>query len=173
MADRRRGLTIFRQGDAPELHETDMMSTPVFNDDFVRPSVGNTADVLAGQHIRVLYRQSEEEGGFSVVYAYFKPHFMLPRHSHDADCLYYVIAGTAVMGNQVLHAGDGFFVPSGALYQYSAGPEGVEVLEFRHARAFGMRIADNTERYAVMLETASKHAPQWASMMPPLDPTEA
>ena len=170
MTERRKGLTIFRHSDAPELHETDMMSMPVFNDDFVRPAVGNTADVLAGQHIKVLYRQSQEEGGFSLVYAYFKPHYMLPRHSHDADCLYYVIAGSAVMGSQVLHAGDGFFVPRGAPYQYSAGSDGVQVLEFRHARSFDMQITDSTERYAVMLETASKHASAWASMLPPLSP---
>jgi quercetin dioxygenase-like cupin family protein len=168
MTEPRKGLKIFRYADAPELQETDMMSMPVFNDDFVRPTVGRTADVIAGQHIRVLYRQSEEEGGFSLVYAYFKPHFVLPRHSHSADCLYYVIAGSAVMGNQVLQAGDGFFVPSGAPYQYSAGPEGVQVLEFRHARAFDMRITDNTERYAAMLEAAAEHAPGWASILPPL-----
>jgi quercetin dioxygenase-like cupin family protein len=158
----RRGITLFRREDAPELGDTDMMTPPTFRADFVRPANANTEDVVSGQTIKVLYRQSEEEGGFSLVYAWFKPHFVLPRHSHDADCLYYVIAGTAVLGNQVLTAGDGFFVPGGAPYQYSAGAEGVEVLEFRNARSFDMKITETSERYAAMFETAATYAPMWA-----------
>jgi quercetin dioxygenase-like cupin family protein len=117
--------------------------------------------------VKVLYRQPADEGGFSLVYAWFKPHYILPRHSHDADCLYYVVAGTAVLGNQVLRAGDGFFVPSGAPYQYSAGPEGVEVLEFRNARAFDMQITESNERYAAILANAAEHARQWSAMNAP------
>ena len=163
----RRSITLFRHENAPDLDATDMMTTPTFREDFTRPANADTAAVVAGQTIKVLYRQSDEEGGFSLVYAWFKPHFVLPRHSHDADCLYYVIAGTAVLGNQVLKAGDGFFVPSGAPYQYSAGPEGVEVLEFRHANSFGMKITETSERYAAMFETAAKCAPLWASLVGP------
>jgi quercetin dioxygenase-like cupin family protein len=163
----RKGITLFRAADAPNLEATDMMSVPQFPADFVRPESGRTEDIVSGQTVKVLYRQSEEEGGFSLVYAWFKPHFPLPRHSHSADCLYYVIAGSAVMGNQTLKAGDGFFVPSGAPYQYSAGPEGVEVLEFRHARSFDMQITESNERYANIFEVAAKCAPQWAAMAAP------
>jgi quercetin dioxygenase-like cupin family protein len=63
---------------------------------------------------------------------WFKANFPVPRHSHSGDCLYYVISGSAIMGSRTLRAGDSFFVPSGAPYQYTAGPEGVEVLEIRH-----------------------------------------
>jgi hypothetical protein len=163
----RRGISLFRHDDAPDLDATDMMTPPTFRDDFVRPANADTASVVAGQTIKVLFRQSDEAGGFSLVYAWFKPHFALPRHSHDADCLYYVIAGTAVLGNQVLEAGDGFFVPSGAPYQYSAGPEGVEVLEFRHAITFDMKITETNDRYAAMFDTAAKYAPLWAATMAP------
>jgi hypothetical protein len=163
----RKGITIYRQVDAPELEETDMMAPPTFPDGFARPSGANPADILAGQTVKVLYRQPADEGGFSLVYAWFKPHYILPRHSHDADCLYYVVAGTAVLGNQVLCAGDGFFVPSGAPYQYSAGPEGVEVLEFRNARAFDMQITESNERYAAIFANAAEHVRQWAAMTAP------
>jgi hypothetical protein len=71
--------------------------------------------------------------GMSLFHAWFGPHFPLFRHSHPqtGDCLYYVVAGSAVLGSQVLRPGDGFFVPNGMPYKYRAGPEGVEVLEFR------------------------------------------
>lgn len=163
----RKGITLFRAADAPGLETTDMMSVPQFPPDFVRPETGRTEDIVAGQTVKVLFRQPEEEGGFSLVYAWFKPHFPLPRHSHSADCLYYVVSGSAVMGSQTLQAGDGFFVPSGAPYQYAAGPDGVEVLEFRHARSFDMQITESNERYARIYEVAARLAPQWAAMAAP------
>jgi hypothetical protein len=69
----------------------------------------------------------------SLVHAWFGPHFPLFRHSHPrfGDCLYYIVAGSAVLGSRVLKPGDGFFVPNGMPYKYRAGPEGVEILEFR------------------------------------------
>jgi hypothetical protein len=69
----------------------------------------------------------------SLVHAWFGPNFQLFRHSHPryGDCLYYIVAGEIIMGSRTLKAGDGFFVPNGAPYKYSAGPNGVEVLEFR------------------------------------------
>ena len=65
----RRGIALFRHEDAPDLDATDMMSTPTFSEDFVRPQNADTAAVVAGQSVKVLYRQSDEEGGFSLVYA--------------------------------------------------------------------------------------------------------
>ena len=168
--ERRRGIAIYRAKDAAPLEETDMMSAPTFSDGFVYPANGNGADVVAGQDVRVLYRQPEEEGGFSLVYAWFKPNFVLPRHSHSADCLYYVVSGTVILGSQELGRGDGFFVPSGAPYKYSAGPNGVEVLEFRHARSFDMRITESSEGYAAMFALAAANAPRWASMAAPPAP---
>jgi hypothetical protein len=44
---------------------------------------------------------------------------------------YYVVAGQVVLGSRVLNPGDGFFVPNGMPYKYQAGPDGVEILEFR------------------------------------------
>lgn len=140
---------------------------PTFPEGFTRPENVDGASVLNGQIIKVLFRQEAEDGGFSLVYSWFKPNFLLPRHSHNADCLYYVVTGTAHLGQQVLRAGDGFFVPADAPYQYSAGPEGVEVLEFRKTGSFDMKITDDTERYAKIFAVAAANAANWSSMTAP------
>ena len=107
--------------DAPHLHETPMMSAPVFPDGVRELMAGRGAALGVGQVVRVMFATDEGEAPLSLVHARFQAGYPLPRHSHDADCLYYVVAGEAVLGNQVLRAGDGFFVPAGAPYQYRAG----------------------------------------------------
>ncbi|MGB1341370.1 MAG: cupin domain-containing protein [Pseudomonadales bacterium] len=71
--------------------------------------------------------------GMSLVHVWFGANFPLFRHSHPryGDCLYYVIAGEILLGQQRLGAGSTFFVPNGQPYKYTAGPAGVELLEFR------------------------------------------
>jgi hypothetical protein len=71
--------------------------------------------------------------GMSLVHVWFGPNFPLFRHSHPryGDCLYYVIAGEITMGSRTLGAGSTFFLPNGQPYKYTAGPAGVELLEFR------------------------------------------
>ena len=99
----------------------------------VRHAIGEMVRAIApGSAVTPLIWQGGPDG-MSLVHAWFGPNFPLFRHSHPAygDCLYYVVAGQAILGNRVLKAGDGFFVPNGAPYKYRAGPEGVEVLEFR------------------------------------------
>jgi hypothetical protein len=104
----------------------------------------------------------------SVGYGWFRANYMLPRHSHNADCADYVISGEAHLGTEVLRAGDGFFIPSGHNYQYSAGPEGVEVLEFRNADHFNIRLSGNGEavweRIAAM---ALANRDYWRGQTPP------
>ena len=67
-----------------------------------------------------------------MLYLFFKANYPLLRHRHGSDCLYVIVSGSAVMGRQTLNVGDSFFVPANAPYSYTAGPEGVEVLEIRH-----------------------------------------
>jgi len=71
--------------------------------------------------------------GMSLAHVWFGANFPLFRHSHPAygDCLYYVITGEIVMGKTRLGAGSTFFLPNGQPYKYTAGPAGVELLEFR------------------------------------------
>jgi hypothetical protein len=99
----------------------------------VRASVADMIRAISpGNIVTPLFDQGGENG-MSLIHAWFGPHFPLFRHSHPrlGDCLYYVVAGSAVLGSQVLKPGDGFFVPNGMPYKYRAGPEGVEILEFR------------------------------------------
>jgi quercetin dioxygenase-like cupin family protein len=83
----------------------------------------------------VPFRQ-EGPDGFSLVSLDFPPGAILPRHSHSADCLYYIVSGGIEMGKRELGPGDGFFVPEDQPYGYRAGSEGVLLLEFRHSTAF-------------------------------------
>ena len=103
------------------------------DDEAVRTSVAEMVRAIApGNIVTPLFGQ-DGPAGMSLVHAWFGPHFPLFRHSHPkfGDCLYYIVAGSAVLGSRVLKPGDGFFVPNGMPYKYRAGPEGVEILEFR------------------------------------------
>lgn len=160
----RRGVTIYRAADGVDLQRTDFMDPPTMSDE-VRASLAEAvaAQSGAGAQVTVLVRQSPDEGGFSLVHCWFKADYPLPRHSHDADCLYYVLSGEARMGNQVLRAGDSFFVPADAPYLYTAGPDGVEVLEIRHGAArFDMQILDQpAARWREFVETSISHRERW------------
>ena len=116
-----------------------------------------------GLTLHLLYRQP---GGFSLIMVWVKPNFPLPRHSHDTDCMYYVATGSIVMGDKVLRAGDGFFVPRDCLYIYSAGPEGAEVLEIR----CGPDVVNSYvptipgKRFETDLEVVKANAEHWKEM---------
>ena len=85
--------------------------------------------------------------GMSLTYAWFKSGFPLPLHSHNADCLYYIIAGSLKLGTEVLGAGDGFYVGTDVPYAYTPGAQGVEVLEFRTADRFDIRFLGKTAKF--------------------------
>jgi hypothetical protein len=72
--------------------------------------------------------------GLNMAALEFAPGFLLPLHSHKVDCLYYVEEGSVVMGNRELGPGEGFLVRGDRPYGYSAGPNGVRILEFRSER---------------------------------------
>ena len=88
--------------------------------------------IITGSTTTNLFAQGGPNG-MSLTHVWFGPDFQLFRHSHPAygDCLYYVLTGSIIMGSKTLGPGDGFFVPNGLPYKYKAGPEGVQVLEFR------------------------------------------
>lgn len=128
----RSGIRIYRAAEAPDLTQTDFGEKSDFGDHTELKDVAVALAAAARTASRLLVRQTPGEGGFSLVYLFFKPNFPLFRHKHESDCLYVVISGAALMGNQTLRAGDCFFVPALAPYSYTAGPEGIEVLEVRH-----------------------------------------
>jgi hypothetical protein len=111
-----------------------------------------------GHDLKVLFSMP----GLSLVYAWFKSGFPLPRHTHDVDCLYYIVGGSLRIGDQELHRGDGFFIGHGIPYAYTAGPAGVEVLEFRASNAFNIKLmANNPAFWDRAIETVSRHRDSW------------
>lgn len=163
----RQGIVLFRGEDAPGLFESGTMSFPVFDaadQEALKADGPRTPNIALGGHDAVVFRGEGDEG-FSLVRAWFGPHYVLPRHSHDGDGLYYIVEGSVVMGSQVLEAGDGFFVPSDAPYAYEAGPDGVVVLEFRTRTSFGMNIpGGQLERLRRTAVVADEHAGQRAEL---------
>jgi quercetin dioxygenase-like cupin family protein len=155
-------MTFFRAEDAPTLEDDGMMTLGPMDID---PAVAEAVDwrlLGAGQRVTVLFK-GEGADGFSLVHVWFAPGYRLPRHSHSADCLYYVVSGEAHMGSRVLSPGDGFFILAEAPYAYTAGPEGVEVLEFRHATTFDIKIRDKTvEQWKPVIEAIKAHGASWA-----------
>jgi quercetin dioxygenase-like cupin family protein len=167
----KRGITIYRAAEAPNLEATDFMSAPEMSPEArAGLSQSTRAGIVDGGVVKVLAR---DDDGFSLVHVWFKANYPLPRHSHDADCMYYVISGSAVMGNQVLRPGDAFFVPADAPYQYDAGPDGVEVLEVRHGTSrFDMQIPDvGAARWQAMADAVEANRGRWAAE--PVSPTFA
>ena len=149
------------------MHATPMQRPPKLD----RPALEAMPEFSTGKGTvaKLLYGDPErgEEGGMSLVLAKFGAHFHLPRHSHSVDCLYYVLAGELHMGRRVVKAGDGFFVPAHAPYGYVAGPEGVEVLEFRAASAYDSQIHESPAGWARILDAVRTHRAAWAEELAP------
>ena len=103
--------------------------------------------VAAGINDGTVVKMLFSAPGFSLVYVWFKANFPLARHSHNADCLYYIIAGGLKLGTEALGPGDGFLLPSGTPYTYAVGDEGVELLEFRHTGHFDFRAHGGTAAF--------------------------
>jgi quercetin dioxygenase-like cupin family protein len=161
----RQGLRIFRSADAPTLEETGMMA-PTVMAPVAAEKVGAHIDAYNdGAELRVLYGGPDDAGAPSLVHVWFKPNYPLPRHTHDVDCLYYVVSGSLTMGRQELRPGDGFFVPADAPYQYTAGPEGVEVLEFRNDRSFDIKVTeDDPAHWDAMMRTVDEQREGWRAL---------
>ena len=99
-----------------------------------------------------------DPAGFSLVNIRLAPEAILPSHTHEVDCLYYVLSGSIVLGRRTLGAGAGFFVPADQPYGYRAGSEGAAVLEFRRSTRFGMVITDGSaSRWREIVDTAKRH----------------
>ena len=158
--DSQRGLRFYTAAEARNLDEDGMMRGPdippeVYRNIDIRP-------VAAGSTVNVLFK-GDGPDGWSLVHAHFKPGYRLPRHSHSADCLYFVLAGEIHMGNRTVVAGDGFLAPTGSPYAFEAGEEGAEVLEFRTSTDFDMKVLDRTvERWQPIVAAALANQARWA-----------
>jgi hypothetical protein len=163
-ADRPTKMSFYSGADAPAIEHDGIMSMPYLNPDIFKEL--DVAPVFEGQKVSVLFK-GEGPDGFSLVHTWFGPGFKLPRHSHSADCLYYIIAGEITMGTRVMRGGDGFFVGKDVLYTYTAGPEGALVLEFRTATSFDMVVTDQTAaQWRPIVDAAVANHDRWVAERP-------
>jgi hypothetical protein len=161
-------MTLFTKEDGVELEESGAMSSPQFADGDLEAILGEGLDLTPGAigNRNVVLFRGEGEDGFSLVRAWFAPDYVLPRHSHSANCLYFVDRGSVLLGSRVVSEGGGFFVPDGAPYAVQAGPEGAVVLEFRDAPSFDMKMASGQmDRYRMMAEVGATHRPEWKRLL--------
>jgi quercetin dioxygenase-like cupin family protein len=106
-------FAILRARDAVDFDESGIMTTAMPTEIEMSGSIAAVeAGMLEGTRVKLLFAVP----GMSLTHAWFKSGFPLPRHSHDADCLYYIIAGSLKIGTEELAAGDGFFVGAGVPY---------------------------------------------------------
>jgi hypothetical protein len=152
-------MQVFRKSQAPALMDAGVMDIVPF-DSTQRAGIDALvkAGYLEGDQARVLFNIP----GFSLVHVWFKKDYPLLLHSHDADCLYYIIAGSLRLGTEDLGPGDGVFIPAGTPYKYRPGPAGVELLEFRHATRFDFQnLSKSTAFYEKALELVVSNIDGW------------
>ncbi len=158
-------FAIYRGADAPDFSEVSVMDmvgvTPVIAAGIEAAHAEGAPD---GDMVKLLFAVP----GMSLTYAWFKSGYPLPLHSHNADCLYYIIAGTLQLGNEELGAGDGFFVGKDVPYFYTPGPKGVEVLEFRTADHFDIRFRGETKAFwDKTAASVKRERVNWPGQVPP------
>src|SRR5260221_4681496 len=152
-------FAIFRAKDAADYAEDGVMYI-----DQAEPMDSDAAGQLYGEgfmdgsQVKLLY----ERPGMSLTYVWFKSGFPLPRHSHSADCLYFIVAGSLKIGVEELGPGDGFFLGVDVPYTYTPGENGVEVLEFRTSNHFDFKMLSNTPAWVEKtLETLRERRGAW------------
>jgi hypothetical protein len=161
-------FSIFRAADAKPLEETSIMSLPEFTPAQLEGMAGMYGpDMARGDEVKVLFNFP----GFSLTHVWFKNDYPLPRHSHNCDCLYYVIAGSLKLGTEELGPRDGFFIRADVPYSYRPGPEGVELLEFRNATNFDFKLlADGEAFWKRAADTVQARSEEWrTAKMPALN----
>jgi len=164
-APKKARMRVFRAKDAPELSRKTMQRSALGSVDEQGFTEAISAGIGESAVIRLLFE--DEASGVSLTYAWFRSHVILPRHSHSADCLYYVVSGSLRLGTQQLESGDGFLVPGNSLYTYEVGEEGVEVLEFRTATTFDISYKGTNASWAQLISNLKQWRPSWSSLEPP------
>jgi mannose-6-phosphate isomerase-like protein (cupin superfamily) len=161
----RPGFTIYRAKDAPGLMEAACMSvlpgTDVQKEGFKKVMAAGYGE---GEQCKVLVSLP----GFSLTHAWMKTGYPLTLHSHDSDCLYFVVAGDLKLGTEELGPRDCFFVPAGVPYTYKPGENGVEVLEIRHATQFNfVNLSKSEAFYEKAAATCAANLEGWRTATPP------
>lgn len=159
-------FAIFRREDARDLDESGVMTSAEAPTPIQMAGIRQLAETgyANGHATRLLFTAP----GMSLAHAWFKSGFPLPRHSHDSDCLYYIVAGSLRIGTEELGPGDGFFVGGDVPYSYTPGDDGVEVLEFRTAGSFDIRLlANNAAWWTKAAQVSRDRQDAWANETTP------
>jgi quercetin dioxygenase-like cupin family protein len=158
-------FAILRAKDATDFEESGIMSTvPPSEAEMTGSIAAVEAGMLEGTRVKLIFAIP----GMSLTHAWFKSGFPLPRHSHDTDCLYHIVAGSLRVGTEDLATGDSFFVGAGVPYSYTPGSAGVEVLEFRSSNSFDIRLfADNPSYWERAVQRVTEKRGEWAGETPP------
>jgi quercetin dioxygenase-like cupin family protein len=154
-------MAYFKFEEASNVYESDMVR------DLGGPGAAKYVESLeaggsAGALSRILFRHAGGEG-MSILHVYLKPGLSIPRHSHDADCLYYVVWGELRMGKRRLGQGDGVYVPANSPYTVAAGPDvGAEFLEIRLGTDFDMQVRDDSdENWQQLIDECAQRKEAW------------
>ena len=156
---------IFRAAEAPSLMEAGCMTVEPFTP-VQRAGMDKVlaAGFMEGDEVRVLV----DLPGFSLTHVWFKAGYPLPLHSHNADCLYYIIAGSIRLGTEELGPRDSFFVPADVPYAYKPGPDGVELLEIRQQGKFNfVNLAKGAGFWEKAAEQAAEQREGWKTAARP------
>ena len=156
---------IFRFKDALGLMEAGCMEVKPFTP-LQRAGMDKAlaAGYMEGDQVTVL----SQVPGFGLTHVWFKEGYALPLHSHDADCMYYIIAGTLRLGTEELGPRDSFFVPGDVPYTYKVGKGGVELIEIRHANHFNFVNHANGEAWwDRAAEQTAEYREAWKTATPP------
>jgi hypothetical protein len=158
-------FTLFRARDALPYEEAGVMTadpdSTTASEDFSPLIEGG---MLEGSQVSLLFSRP----GLSLTHAWFKTGFPLPRHSHNADCAYFIISGSLRIGTEELGPGDGFFVGTDVPYTYTPGEGGVEVLEIRTANLFDIKLLVNNKAWwDRAAERLGKVQPRWSEETAP------
>ncbi|MBW8784351.1 MAG: cupin domain-containing protein [Novosphingobium sp.] len=158
-------FTVFRARNAIDYAEAGVMEGAPLSEAAAKASAELVeAGMLEGSQVKLLFARP----GLSLTYVWFKSGYPLPRHSHDADCAYFIIAGSLRVGAEELGPGDGFFVGRDVPYTYTPGERGVEVLEIRTADKFDIKmLANNPAYWAKALGTVNEARSRWWHEQPP------
>ncbi|MEZ5744109.1 MAG: cupin domain-containing protein [Sphingomonadaceae bacterium] len=115
--------------------------------------------MLEGGTVKLLYSRPN----MSLTYVWFKAGYPLPLHSHNADCLYFIVTGSIRVGDEELGPGDGFFLGSDVPYSYVPGVDGVELLEFRDSNAYDFKtIGKKAEYWEKLVGNLAAARPLWS-----------
>jgi quercetin dioxygenase-like cupin family protein len=61
----------------------------------------------------------------------YAPNSEVQLHAHEADEIIFVRAGLMRAGNRTLRPGDSIYIAGGTFYSFRAGPDGLQILNFR------------------------------------------